>query len=272
MTSRGSKETVPGMPLSKRTRVRTSITAQELKKALPWLIGIVAIGLIAVVYLRPHGGAPEDRTVTPRPVASTLSPSETAPPSPAVRTPPTSSNSRVSPSPPSSTPLETPDVGRGRPDPFAPLVARERGATRMFQQPARGIPLPPLPWVTPPPMGAPVAPPGAGKTGTGIIGGRSLVAIVRKEQATYVVGVGDRIGDAVVIAISGDKVVLKEHNDTFALVLSAAGGFSLGAGGASSQCVAAPSQQVGSSSPGQSAGPRISGGVCARPWGPHPCR
>lgn len=240
-------------------------------RTLPWFIGILGIGLIAFVYLKPHGGAPGDRTITPQPVASTRSPSKTAPPSPAVSTPVTSSNSRVSPNPPSSRPLGTPDVGRGRPDPFAALVAPEGGSTRstrMIPQPVGGLPPSPPPGVT---MGAPLAPPGAGMTVTGIMGGGSRVAIVQKDQATYIVGIGDRIGGAVVTAISGDRVVLKEHNDTFALVLSAAGGSSLGAGGASSPCVAAPSQQVGSSGPGQSAtNPASPGASAPAPAAPTP--
>lgn len=63
------------------------------------------------------------------------------------------------------------------------------------------------------------APPplGAGMRVTGIMGSRTRVAIIEAEGKTYIVGVGERVGDAVVVSILPDKVVLKQNNVTFDL-------------------------------------------------------
>lgn len=110
---------------------------------------------------------------------------------------------------------------RGRHDPFSPLVSNE---------PARATPsptLPPPPGVglpMPPGFAAPGAPgatqppsPGAGMKVTGIMGSRARVAIIEVDGQTHIVGVGDRIGDAVVVSILPEKVIMKQHNVTFEL-------------------------------------------------------
>ena len=60
-------------------------------------------------------------------------------------------------------------------------------------------------------------PPGAGMRVSGIMGSRQRVAIIEAEGQTYIVGVGERVGDAVVISILPDKVVMKQNNVTFEL-------------------------------------------------------
>jgi len=52
---------------------------------------------------------------------------------------------------------------------------------------------------------------------SGIMGSRQRVAIIEAEGQTYIVGVGERVGDAVVISILPDKVVMKQNNVTFEL-------------------------------------------------------
>lgn len=67
------------------------------------------------------------------------------------------------------------------------------------------------------PGAAPPPSPGAGMRVTGIMGSRNRVAIVESEGKTYIVGVGERVGDAVVVSIMPNKVVLRQHNVTFEL-------------------------------------------------------
>jgi hypothetical protein len=248
---------------SQRTTARTPIASQGLKNALPWLIGIIGIVLIAFVSLGPHGGAPGDTSIASWPSASTLPPSATVPTSPGAKTPSTSSDGRVSTTPP--TPPWTSDIGRGRPDPFAPL-AREASGVPPRSGHFQPMPVPSVAIST----ATPVASPSAGMIVTGIIGGRSRVAIVQKGDGTYVVGVGDRIGEAVVTAVSENQVVLREHSRAFTLALSTAEASSLSAGGASSTpqgtpplCVAAPSQTAGVTGPGGSAAAPASPGASA---------
>jgi hypothetical protein len=68
-----------------------------------------------------------------------------------------------------------------------------------------------------PPQGTPPLPPGRGMAVTGILGGRARVAIIRIEGQTVIAGVGERAGDAVVVAILPHKVVLKKNGATFEL-------------------------------------------------------
>jgi len=108
---------------------------------------------------------------------------------------------------------------RGRTDPFSPLAVPES------QRATPGPALPPVPGVglpMPPgfatPGGGPSTPaPGAGMRVAGIMGSRQRVAIIEAEGQTYIVGVGERVGDAVVISILPDKVVMKQNNTTFEL-------------------------------------------------------
>ena len=68
-----------------------------------------------------------------------------------------------------------------------------------------------------PGAGPSTPPPGAGMRVAGIMGSRQRVAIIEAEGQTYIVGVGERVGDAVVISILPDKVVMKQNNTTFEL-------------------------------------------------------
>src|SRR5207302_619471 len=62
----------------------------------------------------------------------------------------------------------------------------------------------------------------AGITVTGIIGGSARVALIEIKGQTSVVGVGDRIGDLVVRAISGSEVVLGQRDRTIRLPVARA--------------------------------------------------
>lgn len=66
---------------------------------------------------------------------------------------------------------------------------------------------------------AAVAPPspGAGMRVTGIMGSRTRVAIIEADGQTHVVGVGERVRDAVVVSILPEKVIMRQHNVTFEL-------------------------------------------------------
>ncbi|HLW61687.1 MAG TPA: hypothetical protein VKV57_17430 [bacterium] len=51
----------------------------------------------------------------------------------------------------------------------------------------------------------------------GIMGSRSRVAIIEAQGKSYIVGVGERVNDAVVVSIDPDKVTMKQNNMTFEL-------------------------------------------------------
>jgi hypothetical protein len=55
---------------------------------------------------------------------------------------------------------------------------------------------------------------------TGIIGSRSRVAIIEADGKSFVVGMREQVGDAEVVSISPDKVVLKRGTEAFELRLS----------------------------------------------------
>jgi Tfp pilus assembly protein PilP len=48
-----------------------------------------------------------------------------------------------------------------------------------------------------------------------IIGGSERVAVIQEGGQIYVVGVGDHVGDAAVVEIRDDKVVLRKGDVTF---------------------------------------------------------
>jgi len=109
---------------------------------------------------------------------------------------------------------------RGRNDPFSPLVTPEsaRVAPTLPPPPGVGLPMPPG-FAAPgagPGVGAPPSP-GAGMKVTGIMGSRNRVAIIEVEGQTHIVGVGERVGDAVVVSILPEKVIMKQHDVTFEL-------------------------------------------------------
>jgi hypothetical protein len=111
---------------------------------------------------------------------------------------------------------------RGRSDPFSPLVVPEtQRATpgpALPPPPGVGLPMPPG-FATPGagPSTPPPPPPGAGMRVSGIMGSRQRVAIIEAEGQTYIVGVGERVGEAVVVSILPDKVIMKQNNVTFEL-------------------------------------------------------
>lgn len=107
---------------------------------------------------------------------------------------------------------------RGRGDPFSPLATPEQRATRgpsLPPPPGVGLPMPP--GFTTPGGPTPPPPPGAGMRVAGIMGSHSRVAIIEADGKTYIVGAGERVGDAVVISIMPNKVVMKQNNVTFEL-------------------------------------------------------
>ena len=118
----------------------------------------------------------------------------------------------------------------GRANPFAPLVrptppsAMQAGLPRPLSPragaPQFGIDLPLPPGFTRPAGqdATPPAPaPGAGMTVGAIIGGHDRVAIIRTGDKVFVVGVGDKVGDAVVVDIKDNKVIMRGGGGTFEL-------------------------------------------------------
>ena len=111
----------------------------------------------------------------------------------------------------------------GRPNPFAPLVVPQRsfvgqGVLPPGSRPGFGIGLPLPPGsAAPGGPGASPPPPGAGMTVGAIIGGSERVAIIQNQGEIFTVGVGDHVGDAVVVEIHTDKVVMRKGEVTFEL-------------------------------------------------------
>jgi multisubunit Na+/H+ antiporter MnhE subunit len=94
------------------------------------------------------------------------------------------------------------------------VVLKRGGVTFDVPGPSRGIG-PSLVFGVGAPRGTPPPPPGTGMTVTGIVGGKAPVAIIRAEGRTFIVGVGERVGDAVVVSILANRVVLKRGSVTF---------------------------------------------------------
>ena len=114
--------------------------------------------------------------------------------------------------------------GVGRSDPFVPLVASEGSSDEPPPQASRNIQLPPPPELAPeanPQQSPTPAPAAAPVTVAGIMGGaEARVAIVKSEGTSYIVGVGEKVGDATVVAISEDNVVFKEAGSTRSVAVS----------------------------------------------------
>lgn len=102
----------------------------------------------------------------------------------------------------------------GRSDPFSPLATQESGGPSPLLPPPPGVGLP-----VPPGFAAPGGGPGTlGMRVAGIMGGRSRVAIIEASDGkSYIVRAGERVGDAVIISVLPDKVVIKQNNQTFEL-------------------------------------------------------
>lgn len=121
----------------------------------------------------------------------------------------------------------------GRANPFAQLVsptppsALQAGLPRPVSPragaPQFGVDLPLPPGFTPPAGQDATAPaPGADMTVGAIIGGHDRVAIIRTRDKVFVVGVGDKVGDAVVVDIKDNKVIMRGGGGTFELTFGGA--------------------------------------------------
>ncbi|TMI78413.1 MAG: hypothetical protein E6H04_12515 [Bacillati bacterium ANGP1] len=200
----------------------------------PWSntrLQVLLGALVVVTALSTHGTSGKKPAATGVTDASAAGPGLApaagqpagGPPPPAPSTP-----SQAAPPAPEAPPQEA----VGRPNPFAPLVGRQRFYAPQLgpappSRPLRpGGPGPTVPFgidlpVPPgfPPNGEQAAPPpGAGMTVGAIIGGGSeRVAIIQAQAGPQVVGVGDHVGDAVVVEIREDTVVMRRGAVTFEL-------------------------------------------------------
>ncbi|HKV45670.1 MAG TPA: hypothetical protein VJT32_13515 [bacterium] len=215
------------------------MTPDKLRKALPLAVAGLVVILAVLVYKDFGGKVPGPGTITHS--TQTVSPSAptgatppsatraagsaatTGTPSP-VGNPAPGRPASMAKAPPTQNPAEAivGTGGRGRSDPFAPLASAEqpRPSPTLPPSPGVGLPLPPGftapgggPGTAPPPP----PPPGAGMRVAGIMGSRSRVAIIEAQGKSYIVGVGERVNDAVVVAIDPEKVVMKQNNMTFEL-------------------------------------------------------
>jgi hypothetical protein len=156
--------------------------------------------------------------VRPFSVAPPLAEQEPAGGQPAAGPPPVPPSARLQPRSSGAQP-DRPREAVGRPNPFAPLVVPQRQFTQLgiLQPPSRpgappfGIDLPL------PPGGGPPPPPGAGMKVGAIVGGIQRVAVIQEGEKILIVGVGDRVGDATVVEILKDKVVMQRGGVTFDL-------------------------------------------------------
>jgi hypothetical protein len=153
---------------------------------LLWLVGTMIVVLIGPAYVRSEGGSPVKGTTTSRLFPATPSPAPTAP---------TTSGERA------------PALSAGRPAPPARTRALGQVALSSNSNTAQ-VPR--------------ASPPAAGIRVTGIARGRAYLAIIEMGGLSYVAGVGDRIGDFTVMAISGNAVVLRQRDRTFRLSLARA--------------------------------------------------
>jgi len=90
---------------------------------------------------------------------------------------------------------------------------------------------------------AAIAAPEAGITVTGIAstaGGDARVAIIERDGQMYIVGIGEHIGDAVVVAISATEVTFRQTGRVLVLAISHAATSSLAAPAAPSTTVTPP--------------------------------
>jgi hypothetical protein len=196
-----------------------------LPKPLLWLAAGVIVVLIAVVYVRSQGRLLAIRAHSSQPWSAALSPAAMGP---AVSGGGGRALSSGQPAPSARTGVVT------RPTQGAPqglpsrLIVRATLATTAeapsFSTVSLSAPsaaVPPAPNSHPAPMpGASSAT--AGIKVTGIAGGRVRVAVVEIEGQSYIVGIGDRVRDFAVMAISANEVVLGRDNRTFRLPLAGA--------------------------------------------------
>ena len=163
-----------------------------------------AVGTAAPSGTPPAGAPPKAGTSAPTPPGA---------PAPGLPVPINVASTPVNPN--SEAALVGKAVG-GRPDPFSPLATQEGSAGLLPPLPSGPLPVPPG-FVGGP--GGPGAPPalGAGMRVAGIMGGRSRVAIIEADGRSYVVRAGERVGDAVVVSVLADRVVVRQNNVTFEL-------------------------------------------------------
>jgi hypothetical protein len=210
-------------------------------KSLPILLGVLAVVLVGYAYsaLRPRSASAPPAATALRPQTSSPAPStggpglraQPAPPVPAGRAPHPSPAGPTASAPGLPVPRTPggPAAGAvGRPDPFVPLVVPPSpgGPVTASSPPgsppsALGLPLPPGFTAPPGRMGqpAPAPSPGLGMAVTGIVGNSPRIAIIQSGGRSYVVGVGEQVGDAVVVGIDAHRVTLKRGSVTFELSL-----------------------------------------------------
>jgi hypothetical protein len=117
-------------------------------------------------------------------------------------------------------PPARPQEAVGRPNPFAPIVVVPPPSRPLAGgAPSFGLDLPLPPGFAAPgaPGAPPPPPPGPGLKVGAIVGGSTRVAVIDEGAKIFVVGVGDRVDDAVVVSILKDKVVMRKGGTTFDL-------------------------------------------------------
>ncbi len=215
------------------------MTRPQPNKRLQFLVGALVI-VTALSAYRTFGdkrpGPPQTLNaaaaaqVTPsaaadaRPLPVTATPPRQAPAARPPGRPPVAPSARFQ-----SMPVAPPARAReavGRDNPFAPLVVPQRPFAQLGipQSPshpsasALGIDLPlPPGGAAPRGQGALPQPPGAGMKVGAIVGGSERVAVIEDGGKIFIAGVGDRVGDATVVKILKDKVVMHRGGVTFEL-------------------------------------------------------
>lgn len=103
--------------------------------------------------------------------------------------------------------------------PFARQMPVRPALAPATTAPAAPVAPKPTPVAPPSKRGSVPATPGAGMTVTGILEGKSRVAIVQAGGQSFVAGAGESVGDALVVSVLPDKVVLKRNGTLFELRL-----------------------------------------------------
>ena len=196
-----------------------------LLEPLPWLAAILIVVLIGYVHVMSQGGPPAAGTNKSQPLSAALSPTATGL---AASREAGRALSPGRPSPASPTGVVRRPTPGGPLGPSSGLIARAPLATTAEAHALSVAPMgAPSLAALPPPNSNPAPLPGvssstAGITVTGIAGGSIRVAVVEIGGLSSIVGVGDRIRDFTVMAISENEVVIGQDDRTFRLPLSRA--------------------------------------------------
>lgn len=168
-------------------RLREFLNKNPMARRVLVLVVVSAIAYFAAGRLLGGGRARPQARVQPQPPATVQVPSA-ATPAPA-------------PVPQASTPSAVPPGPTGRPDPFIPLVRTPTGPPPSVALPPPPFPVPPGPLPAPGP-GTPGAPSDEfGIAVTGIVGNSDSVAIIAASGRTFIVSVGEQIGELQVLRI-----------------------------------------------------------------------